>query len=76
MADGLTFLAADANLVHRALCPATIFITAAGAWKLGGLGLSIPAHLTAGHGAATAFDFMHSGALRVRQAVSLRSFGH
>ncbi len=47
MADGLHFLHTEANLVHRTLCPHTIFITAMGAWKLGGLSLTCPSFITA-----------------------------
>ena len=47
VADGLHFLHTEANQVHRALCPHTVFITSMGAWKLGGLSLSSPAFITA-----------------------------
>ena len=47
VADGLHFLHTEANQVHRALCPHTIFITAMGAWKLGGLSLACPSFITA-----------------------------
>ena len=47
VADGLHFLHTEANQVHRALCPHTVFITAMGAWKLGGLSLACPAFITA-----------------------------
>ncbi len=47
MADGLHFLHTEANQVHRALCPHTVFITTMGAWKLGGLSLACPAFITA-----------------------------
>ncbi len=47
VADGLHFLHTEANQVHRALCPHTVFITTMGAWKLGGLSLSCPAFITA-----------------------------
>ncbi len=47
VADGLHFLHTEANLVHRTLCPHTIFITAMGAWKLGGLSLTCPSFITA-----------------------------
>lgn len=47
VADGLHFLHTEANQVHRALCPHTVFITTMGAWKLGGLSLSSPAFITA-----------------------------
>ena len=33
--------------MHRALCPHTVFITAMGAWKLGGLSLACPSFITA-----------------------------
>lgn len=33
--------------MHRTLCPYTIFITAMGAWKLGGLSLACPSFITA-----------------------------
>jgi hypothetical protein len=46
VADGLHFLHTEANQVHRALCPHTVFITTKGAWKLGGLSLSSPAFIT------------------------------
>ena len=48
VADGLHFLHTEANQVHRTLCPHTIFITAMGAWKLGGLSLACPSFITAG----------------------------
>ena len=47
VADGLHFLHTEANQVHRALCPHTVFITAMGAWKLGGLSLACPSFITA-----------------------------
>lgn len=47
VADGLHFLHTEANQVHRALCPHTVFITTMGAWKLGGLSLACPAFITA-----------------------------
>jgi hypothetical protein len=46
VADGLHFLHTEANQVHRALCPHTVFITTMGAWKLGGLSLSCPSFIT------------------------------
>ncbi|GBG61581.1 hypothetical protein CBR_g22378 [Chara braunii] len=38
LAESLSFLHNDAHLVHRAISPQTVFITAGGAWKLGGFG--------------------------------------
>ena len=40
IADALQFLHHEANLVHRGVSPGVIILTAAGAWKLAGLGLA------------------------------------
>ncbi|KAH7307548.1 hypothetical protein KP509_22G064800 [Ceratopteris richardii] len=43
LADSLSFLHNNARLIHRALSPEVVFITASGAWKLGGFGFSVNA---------------------------------
>ncbi|KAL0919957.1 hypothetical protein M5K25_009049 [Dendrobium thyrsiflorum] len=42
IAESLDFLHNNAHLIHRAISPETVFITATGAWKLGGFGFAIP----------------------------------
>ncbi|XP_038975484.1 SCY1-like protein 2 [Phoenix dactylifera] len=41
IAETLDFLHNNAHLVHRAISPETVFITASGAWKLGGFGFAV-----------------------------------
>ncbi|KAK1325199.1 hypothetical protein QJS10_CPA01g02138 [Acorus calamus] len=41
VAETLDFLHNNARLIHRAISPETVYITASGAWKLGGFGFSI-----------------------------------
>ncbi|KAL9245150.1 hypothetical protein vseg_018832 [Gypsophila vaccaria] len=48
IAESLEFLHNNARLVHRAISPESILITASGAWKLGGFGFSISSDQAAG----------------------------
>ncbi|KAJ6851299.1 SCY1-like protein 2 isoform X1 [Iris pallida] len=48
LAESLDFLHNNARLIHRAVSPETVFITAAGAWKLGGFGFAIPVDQASG----------------------------
>lgn len=58
VADGLQFLHHEANLVHRGLSPGAVLVTAAGAWKLGGLALATRAQFGAANDTAVKpFDF-------------------
>ena len=56
IAEGLQFLHADANLVHRNVCPETVVLTESGSWKLSGLGFAMMAHFGSG-AASVAFDY-------------------
>lgn len=40
---GLAFLVNDCNLIHNNVCMASIFVDAAGEWKLGGVDYMYPA---------------------------------
>lgn len=40
---GLAFLVNDCNLVHNNVCMASVFVDAAGEWKLGGIDYMYPA---------------------------------
>eukprot|EP00897_Mesotaenium_endlicherianum_P003546 jgi/Mesen1/3219/ME001865S02420 len=40
LAETLSFLHNNAKLVHRAISPETVFVTAGGAWKFGGFGFA------------------------------------
>ena len=61
VADGLQFLHHEANLVHRGLSPGVVLLTAAGAWKLAGLGLAVQGQFGASEGAQIRpFDFSNS----------------
>ncbi|KAK9748953.1 hypothetical protein RND81_02G092400 [Saponaria officinalis] len=48
IAESLEFLHNNARLVHRAISPESILITASGAWKLGGFGFAISSDQAAG----------------------------
>lgn len=41
LAESLSFLHNNARLIHRSLAPETVYVTAAGAWKLAGFGFSV-----------------------------------
>ncbi|XP_050216709.1 SCY1-like protein 2 B [Mercurialis annua] len=46
IAESLDFLHNNAHLIHRAISPENILITASGAWKLGGFGFTISTNQT------------------------------
>lgn len=48
VAESLDFLHNNAHLIHRAVAPESILITASGAWKLGGFGFAIPTDQASG----------------------------
>ena len=60
VADGLQFLHHEANLVHRGVSPGVVMLTAAGAWKLAGLGLAARAQFGAGSDSAVVKPFSYS----------------
>ncbi|KAH9605220.1 hypothetical protein KSS87_012845 [Heliosperma pusillum] len=48
IAESMEFLHTNARLVHRAISPESVLITASGAWKLGGFGFAISSDQAAG----------------------------
>ncbi|CAI5490999.1 unnamed protein product, partial [Closterium sp. Naga37s-1] len=43
LAETLSFIHRNANIIHRGINPETVFITKNGGWKLAGFGFSVPA---------------------------------
>ncbi len=71
IAEGLQFLHADANLVHRNVCPETVVLTESGSWKLSGLGFAMMAHFGSG-AASVAFDYASGSMSQVGLAGKVR----
>lgn len=60
VAEALNFVHTEANLVHRAISPETVIVTAGGAWKLAGLGLAGMAELNTRHPENKTFTYNDS----------------
>lgn len=58
VSEGLHFLHSEAGVVHREICPSSIFITRAGSWKLGGFGQAVS--LEYSQGSPKPFDYSDS----------------
>ncbi|XP_010677079.2 SCY1-like protein 2 A [Beta vulgaris subsp. vulgaris] len=58
VAESLDFLHNNANLVHRAISPESVLITAGGAWKLGGFGFTISNDQAAASPSAQVFHYV------------------
>lgn len=57
LAESLDFLHNNARLIHRAISPESVLITANGAWKLGGFGFAITADQAASGSNVQAFHY-------------------
>lgn len=73
VAEGLHFLHAQANQIHRGISPEAICVTAAGAWKLAGFGFAVLSDFGSSNPADMSFDYSDSSASLTAQALKVLS---